>query len=103
MIGVDAHQRRHVERRRQSCLSFVDQIVKALVGLFCGAKASELSHRPRSSAVHRRIWTASVRWFAGKAEVLFEIKIGDIVRRIEPIDLVVRDRCEPVLPFATLW
>jgi hypothetical protein len=61
MVGVVAHQRRHVERRRQARLAVVEQIAEALVGLLGRAEPGELAHRPQPAAIHRRIDPARER------------------------------------------
>ena len=55
VVGVEAHQRRHVEGRGQPRLAVIEQVAEALVGLLDGAEAGELAHRPEPAAVHRRI------------------------------------------------
>ena len=47
VVGVVAHQRRHVEGGRQPGLAVVEQVAEALVGLLGGAEAGELAHRPQ--------------------------------------------------------
>ena len=61
MVGVVAHQRRHVERGREAGLAVVEQVAEALVRLLGGAEAGELPHRPELAAVHRRIDAARER------------------------------------------
>ena len=69
VVGVVAHQRRHVERGRQAGLPVVEQVAEALVGLLGGAEAGELAHRPQPAAVHRRVDAARERILAGQADV----------------------------------
>ena len=69
VVGVVAHQRRHVERGREPRLAVLEQVAEALVRLLRGAEARELAHRPELAAVHRRIDAARERMHAGIAEV----------------------------------
>ena len=46
VVGVVAHQGRHVEGGREAGLAVVEQVVEALVGLLDRAEAGELAHRP---------------------------------------------------------
>ena len=46
VIGVVAHQGRHVEGGREPGLAVVEQVVEALVGLLDRAEPGELAHRP---------------------------------------------------------
>ncbi len=61
MIGVVAHQRRHVERRRQPRLAVLEQIPETLVRLRRRPEPRELPHRPQPAPVHRRIHTTRER------------------------------------------
>ena len=61
VIGVVAHQRRHVERGREAGLAVLEQVAEALVRLLGGAEAGELAHRPEPAAVHRRVDAARER------------------------------------------
>jgi hypothetical protein len=83
-------------------LPLIDEIVEPLVRLFGGTEAGELPHRPRPTAVHRRVRAAGVRLLAGKAEILLVVEVRDVLGRVQPIDLVVRDGREPVVPLAVL-
>ncbi len=94
VIGVEAHQSRHVERRREAGLAVVEQVAEALVGLLDRPEARELAHRPEAAAVHRRIDAAGVGERAGEALVPLAVVIGQIVRRVERLDRVARERLE---------
>ena len=74
VVGVVAHQRRHVERGRQPGLAVVEQVAEALVGLLGRAEAGELAHRPQPPAVHRdaRVDAARERGLAGKPDALLD-------------------------------
>ena len=67
VVGVEAHQGRHVERRREAGLAVVEQVAEALVRLLGGAEAGELAHRPQPAPVHRRIDAARVGVLAREA------------------------------------
>ena len=69
MVGVVAHQRRHVEGGREAGLAVVEQVAEALVRLDRRAEAGELAHRPELAAVHRRIDAARERVDARVAEI----------------------------------
>ncbi len=48
VVGVVAHERRHVEGGREARLALLEQEVEARVGVLGGAEAGELPHRPRA-------------------------------------------------------
>ncbi len=83
MVGVVAHQRRHVERRRQPRLAVLEQIAETLVGLLRRAKTGELAHRPQPPAIHRRVHAARERKLAREADPL---RLREIVGRIQRLD-----------------
>ena len=93
MVRVVAHQRRHVERRRETRLAVLEQIAEALVRLRRGAEARELAHRPELAAVHRGIDTARERMHTRIAEVAVVVDL-DRVRRRQRLVLEPRDRRE---------
>ena len=93
MVGVVAHQRRHVERGREPRLAVLEQITEALVRLRRGAEARELAHRPELAAIHRRIDTARERMHTRIAEVAVVVDL-DRVRRRQRLVLQPRDRRE---------
>jgi len=102
VIRIDPHQARHVERGRQPRLALVDEVVEPLVGLLGRPEPRKLPHRPRPAAIHRRIRTAGVRSLAREPQVLVVVDVGDVIGGVQPVDLVVRDRHELLLPLATL-
>ena len=69
VVRVVAHQRRHVERRREPRLAVLEQVAEALVRLLRRPEAGELPHRPQPAAVHRRVDAARERERARVAEV----------------------------------
>ena len=99
VVGVVAHQRRHVERGREPRLAVVEQVPEPLVRLDGGAEACELAHRPELAAVHRRIDAARERedaWVAEVAVVVERHRVGCDERLVlEPGDR----REELALPF----
>ena len=68
-VRVDPHQRRHVERARQSRLPVLEQVAKPLVRLLRRPEPRELPHRPQTAPVHRRIHPARERERARVPEV----------------------------------
>ena len=86
VVGVEAHQRRHVERGREAGLPVLEQVVEALVRLLGRAEAGELAHRPQAPAVHRRVDAARERVLAREAEVALVVEL-DGVGRVERLDV----------------
>ena len=82
VVGVVAHQRRHVEGRREARLPVLEEVAEALVRLLGGAEAGELAHRPELPAVHRRVDTARERIDARVAEVAVVVQV-DVLGRVE--------------------
>ena len=93
MVGVVAHQRRHVERRREAGLPVLEQVAEALVRLLRRPEAGELAHRPEPAAVHRRVDAARERIRAGPAEVALVVEL-DVLGRVERLVLDAGDRRE---------
>ncbi len=96
VIRVVAHQRRHVERRRETRLTVVAEIAEARVRLLGGAEAGELPHRPEAAAVHRRIHPSRERVLARVAEVARVVDLG-VVRRVQRLGLDAGDRREELV------
>jgi hypothetical protein len=98
MVGVVAHQRGHVERRREACLPVLEQVPEPFVGLLGRAEAGELPHRPEPASVHRRVDTAGERIGSGVAEVALVVDL-DRLRRVQGLVLEPGDgREELALP-----
>ncbi len=93
VIRVVAHQRRHVERRRQAGLTVLEQIAEPLVRLRRRPEPGELPHRPEPAAVHRRVHAARVRELARIAEIALVVD-GRALRRVERLVRDPRDRRE---------
>ena len=88
VVGVVAHQRRHVERGREPVLALAEQEVEARVGVLGQAEAGELAHRPQAPAIHRAVHAARVRELAGVAERVV-VRAGHVVGRVERVELHV--------------
>jgi hypothetical protein len=93
VIRVVAHQRRHVEGRREAGLAVLEQVAEALVRLFGGAEAGELPHRPEPASVHRRVDAAGEREDAGVSEVAVGVDL-DVLGAVERLVLEARDGAE---------
>ncbi len=61
VVGVVAHQGRHVEGGREPGLAVLEEVAEAHVRLLGRAEAGELAHRPELPAVHRGVDPARVR------------------------------------------
>ena len=86
MVRVVAHQRRHVERRREAGLPVVEEVAEARVRLLRRPEARELAHRPQPAAVHRRIHAAGERIRTRPAEVALVVEL-DVLGRVERLVL----------------
>jgi len=86
VVGVEAHQRRHVEGRREAGLPVLEQVAEPLVRLRRRAEAGELPHRPELAAVHRRVDAAREREDARVAEVAVVVDL-DALGRVERLVL----------------
>ena len=84
VVGVVAHQRRHVEGDRETGLAVVDEEPEPLVRLARRAEAGELAHRPEAAAVHRLVGPARVGERAGVAEVPLVVDLRDVEGRVQP-------------------
>ena len=93
VVRVVAHQRRHVERRREARLAVLEQVAEALVRLLRRPEAGELAHRPEPAAVHRRVDAARERIRARPAEVALVVEL-DVLGRVERLVLDAGDRRE---------
>ena len=102
MVGVVAHQSWQIERGRKAGLALRKQITEALIGVFGGAEAGELAHRPEPAAMHCRVNAARVRWLARVTEIAFRTPVGKIGGRVESANRVIRNCCEFGLTFRTL-
>src|ERR1043166_1119084 len=83
MIGVVAHERRHVERRRKPRLAMLEKILEPLVRVARGPEAGEHPHRPDPAAVHVRVRAAREGICARFAEVARRLEAVEILRGID--------------------
>ena len=84
MVGVVAHQRRQIERDRESATTVFEQIFVALVGFFGRREAREHAHGPQLAAIAGGMNAARVRRLSGIAEVFVVVPIsGKVGLRIE--------------------
>ena len=102
VVGVVAHQRRHVEGRREAGLAVLEQVAEALVRLLGRAEAGELAHRPELPAVHRRVDAARERVHAGVAEVALVVDV-DVVRASTAARSRARRWSRRARPAARAW
>ena len=70
VVGVAAHQGRHVERDREPAAAALEDHLVALVGLHRVAEAGELADRPRPAAVAGRVETTRERELPRPADPL---------------------------------
>jgi hypothetical protein len=98
VVGVEAHQRGHVERGRKAVLAVVQQVAEALVRLLRGAEAGELAHRPQATQVHRRVHAAGERVLAGEPDLALGVGFGEVLLRVERPHLLARDGLKQRLP-----
>ena len=64
VVGVVAHERRHVEGRREPCLPLFEQELEALVRILRRPEAGKLAHGPELAAIHARVGAARERILA---------------------------------------
>ena len=74
VVGVAAHQGRHVEGDGESAAAAPEDHVVALVGLLGVAEAGELPDRPRAAAVAGRVEPAGERELAGPLGVVGAVR-----------------------------
>ena len=70
VVGVEAEQRWHVERRRQAVAPRLDDLLEAPVGVVGSAESGEHAHGPELRAVHRRVRPTGVRVLPGEFAVV---------------------------------
>src|SRR5439155_1077077 len=90
MVGVVAHQRRHIEGGREPRLAVLEQVAEALVRLLGRAEAGELAHRPELASVHRRVDAARIGIDAGIPEIAVVVDL-DVLGRVERVVRKPRD------------
>ena len=92
VVGVVAHQRRHVKRHRQPRLPMLQKIMEAPVAVLRRPKAGELPHRPQPPSIHCRMDAARKRILAGQSQIAGRIVRRQVVRGIQARDLHIRER-----------
>ncbi len=83
VVGIEAHEARHVEGGREACLPVVEQVAKASVGLLYGPESGELAHRPQAPAVHGLVDAPCVRELPGLAEIAVRVPPGKVILGVE--------------------
>ncbi len=87
VVGVVAHEARHVEGRAEAVLAAGEQVAEALVGLLGRAEARELAHRPQAPAVHRRVDAAREGIDARPPVVVLVLAAaGEVGLRVQRLD-----------------
>src|SRR5712692_4055148 len=74
VVGVVAHEGRHVEGGGEPRLALLQEEVEALVGVLGGGEAGELAHGPEPAAVHARVDAARVGELARDADALGRVR-----------------------------
>ena len=87
VVGIVAHQRGHVERRREARLTVFEQVAEPPVGLPGIAEPGELTHRPQPAAIHRLVHATGVgkrsRTAQGDRRIRRQVRLG--VQRLHRI------------------
>ena len=86
VVGVAAHQRRHVERDRQAAAAGREQHLVALVRLHRVAEAGELPDRPRPAAVPGRVQAAGEGVLPRPADPLEAGHDRAVLRPVDRVD-----------------
>src|SRR5919107_1909173 len=84
VVGVIAHQGRHVEVYRQAGLPLAGQVLQTFVGFGPGSETGDLAHGPRTSPVHGRVRAPGERIASGEPD-LFPRRVGDVRRRVDAL------------------
>src|SRR5258708_36414278 len=93
-MGGVAHQSGEVESSGEAGLALRQEIAEALVRVFSGSKARELTHGPKPAAMHRGMNAARIRGLAREAEVAVGFPIWQIRFRVQPANRIARNRGE---------
>src|SRR5206468_9688257 len=99
---IAAHERRHVERRREAGHAVLHQVVEAPVRVLRRPEARELAHRPEARAVHRRMDAARVRELTRRAEIALPVEASEILAGIERLDRLAGEGRKARLAFRAL-
>ena len=100
VVGVAAHQGRHVERHREAAAAALEDHLVALVGLHRVAEAGELADRPGAAAVAGRVEPAGEGELPRPADPLGHL--GAVGRAVDGLDLHLRERGEVGVPHLAL-
>jgi hypothetical protein len=79
----------------------LQEISETPIGFFRGAKAGELTHRPELAAIAGSVYAARVGKLAWQSEVIFNVDISYVRRRIKTLDVFKRDSLKARLSLAT--
>jgi hypothetical protein len=82
VVGVESHQRRHVERGRQTGLTVREQVAEAAVRILGRPESGKHPHRPGLAAVHAFVGAAGEREPAGVPQLLGGVPVGIEVPRV---------------------
>src|SRR5258708_31732267 len=102
-MGGVAHQSGQVESSGEAGLALCQEIAEALVRVFSGSKARELTHGPKPAAMHRGMNAARIRGLAREAEVAVRIPIWQIRFRVQPLNRVPGNGGELGLPLMAFF
>ncbi len=102
IVGIAAHERRHVEGGREPGHAVREQVVEALVGVLGRAEARELAHRPEARPIHRGMDAARVRERPWCGELRGRVESLEVVRRVKRLDRDLGERGESLLPLGAL-
>ncbi len=91
IVRVVSHQRRKVERHRETGLAPVEQELVPLIGFLGRREAREQPHRPQARAVHRLVRTPCERILARKTKVPHVFVVQRVKRRVQRPDRPARN------------
>jgi hypothetical protein len=86
IVAIEPHERRQVERGRESGLPLRQQELEPLVRLSRRTETGELPHRPQATAVHTRVYAAREWVLARISEVSLIVKSIEIFGCIQRLD-----------------
>ena len=89
-VGVVAAIDRVARDQRQCGRAVRQNFLQTLVVILGYAPADQLALGPAAAAMHRRVDAARVRILAGKTDVVEEVLVGAIVRRVQRLDVDAR-------------
>ena len=97
MVGVSAHERRHIERGGQAATAVAQDLFEPKVGVFRGAETSEHPHGPEARAIHRGMHTSGVGILPWVGGIAVDRVDGNTRHRLE-IDVANLGRVVRFLP-----